>query len=577
MSRPGAAVHRPFVAGLALVALVLATWWGTVRVPFVFDDVPAIVRNESLRTLWPPDANLWSAPQSPLAGRPVAAFTFAVDHALGGLSPYGYHVVNLALHALTTCLVFGLLRRTLAALSASPRAALGTSFVTAALWSVHPLQSEALSYVTQRTELLACFFIVATLYCARRGFDAVRRGGWFALAVLCSVLAMGSKEMAVGAPLLVLLYDRTFVSGRVGTALSRHGRLHGGLFLSWIVLAALVVQEPRSASAGFEHGISPYTWLITQAGVLTHQLGLAIRPVDLTLSYEWPLAASAADVWPSLLVLLALFGATCIAVARRSPWGVVGALFFVILAPTSSVLPIPTEVAAERRMYLPLLAVLVLLVVTGARLLRSWPTTVRTVLASVLVLGAAALSRERVTVWQDPVALWEDAVRVRPENGFAHFMLGNARRDAGRLDAARDAFERAHSLDPGTIIYLVNLGNVWIDLGRYERAVDVHEQAVALAPDDPFARHNLAVALLMSRRRADALPHLRRCVELVPDEPEFRCNLAAALLAQGQDFAEARRHAEVALSLEPGGSRAQAILSALREAERDGMGYSPDG
>ncbi|MCB9899303.1 MAG: tetratricopeptide repeat protein [Planctomycetes bacterium] len=576
MSRPRA-VAPSFLAGLALIAAVVVTWAGTLRVPLQFDDVPAIVRNVHIAPLWPPDGHLWATPESPLAGRPVTAFTFAVDYALGELSPYGYHLVDLVLHAASACLLFGLLRRILPRALRDARRASGVAFATALLWAVHPLQSEAVAYVTQRTELLASFFVLATLYAGWRGLRSTRPGRWFLLSIACCALGMGSKEIAVAAPLLMLLVDRAFVSRRLGTALLRHRALHLGLASTWSIVVLLQLGSPRAASAGFGVGISPWSWLLTQSGVLLHMLRLSLWPHPLVPSYDWPLAASLLDVFPQALVLLLLLVATLVLVRRNAPAGVLGAFFFAILAPTSSVVPIATEVVAERRMYLPLAAVVLLVVLTLREGLRRAPRAAGAICLGALALGASSAARERVHAWQDPVELWSEAAEDRPQHAFAHYMLGNALRDAGRPEEARVAFERACELAPDELAYLVNLGNVHLELHDFAAAVEIQQRAVALAPDEPFARHNLAVALLMAGRPEDALPHLRRCVELVPDEPELRCNLAATLLDLGRDLDEARAQAEAALRLAPDGDRARAILEALADLDGARVGRTSDG
>ncbi len=613
---PRRRVHAAFGAGLLLVTAVVAVFAGSLRAPFVFDDVHAILLNPHLARLWPPDASLWAVEQSPLSGRPVTAFTFAVDHALGGHSTYGYHVVNLALHALTACMLLALLRRVLATrgdgdatdvtdgpsrIDAAPAARTGLAFAVALLWAIHPLQSEAVTYVVQRTELLSAAFLVGCVLAAVRGMSAERRAGWFALSIACAWLGVGSKETVVVAPVLVLLVDRALGRRTVREALRRHRALYIGLASSWLAVAAIVASGPRSDSVGFHHGVSAWTWLLTQSEVLTHYLGLALRPSTLTVSYGWPLAESLLDVLPEALLIVGLLAVTAVGVARNTRWGLAGAWFFVLLAPTSSLVPIVTEVAAERRMYLPLLAVVALVVVAldalvrrAAGAARDGAAAVRAVASDadaasrpadaaapapravllrtvVPVVGVVALAGvasrgtvDRVAEWKDPVVLWGEASRARPGNRMAHAMFGDALRYAGRLEEALPAYDRALAVDPDDFHVLQNKGNCLLELHRFDEAVAAHTRAVELYPDVALARRNLAVTLLVAGRLEESLEQVERCLELEPWQVEHRL-LAATLLVDLDRVPEARTQLEIALDRAPGHP---AIVDALERLPR---------
>ncbi len=575
-SRSG--VHSTFLAGLLLALVVAAVFAGTVRAPFVFDDIVSLVINPHLEQLWPPDASLWATEQSTLAGRPVVAFTFAVDYALGELSPFGYHVVNIALHALNACLVFALLCRLLGARRTR------VAFAAALLWALHPLQTEAVTYVVQRTELLSAAFILGCLLAALRGFNSMRRGGWFTLSALCCLAGVGTKESVVVAPVLVLLLDRTLNGDTFRNSFRRSRRLYYGLALSWVALGALMLQAPRGDSVGFHLGVSAWTWACTQAEVLVHYMRLALWPFPLALSYEWPLAEGLGQVWPSALAIVALLGVTVWGLSKRSPWALAGAWFFILLAPTSSVVPIVTEVAAERRMYLPLLALLVPAVLglnsllqTAARRLPagSQATAPRSAAARlvspVAVLGLALLAGiptlQRIETWSSAEQLWRDTVEARPENSMAHFMLANTLKIEKRYEEALPFYEHALELKPRDFKTLVNMGNCQQSAGLLEAAERTQRRAIALHPEVAVAHLNLAITLFFANRAADAIPSLRRCVELEPDTMDHRCLLASTLINRGVRLPEARNQLELVLRRNPADVRAQLIMERLQTAE----------
>jgi hypothetical protein len=189
--------------------------------PFIIDDQDSIVTNDRIRRLWPPGDVLFAERENPVAGRPVVNVSFALNYAVGGLEVRGYHVVNVAIHIVSALLLFGIVRRTLNVSDLLPRfgpRSADFAFACALIWLVHPLQTEAVDYLTERTELLMGLFYLLTLYASIRGHErAEPRTGppgqpprwgpgtaWQAVAVVSCVLGMGSKESMATAPVMIL-------------------------------------------------------------------------------------------------------------------------------------------------------------------------------------------------------------------------------------------------------------------------------------------------------------------------------------------------------------------------------------
>ena len=344
----------------ALIALaVVLTYANGLSGPFILDDQASIVQNAGIRDLGQLDRVLLPEAESPVAGRPLASLSFALNYAAGGLDVRGYHVVNVALHLGCALLLLAVARRTLDAPA--------PAFAIALLWAVHPLNSEVVNYVTQRTESLMALCYLATLYAAIRAAAPSRhRARWQRAAVVACALGMTAKEPMATAPLMVALYDRVFLFGSWREALRARGRLYGAFAATWAIPALLIAGSPRAASAGLSSGVSPWTYLLNQAVVITDYLRLSVWPRDLVAYYGWPETLTLADVAPYAVLVIALLIVTIVALIRWPRLGFLGAWFFVILAPSSSIIPIATEVGAERRMYLPL-AALVALAVIGTR------------------------------------------------------------------------------------------------------------------------------------------------------------------------------------------------------------------
>jgi len=471
---------------VAVVPAALAVYSNTFFNPFIFDDLEAIVANPDIQNLAEIGDVLGGSAQTPLGGRPVVALTLAVNYALAGADVTGYHAVNLLVHVLNGLLVFGILRRS----SVAPWIA----GAVALIWVVHPLNSEAVGYVVQRTELLVALFFLLTLYCTIRG--------WYAAAVASCLLGMGSKEVMAGAPIAVLVYDGTFLSRSFGEALRERRRLYLGLASTWLVLALLVASGPRAESVRFDADVTAGTYLTTQATVIVHYLRLSVWPDPLVVDYfDWPVASGLADVLPAAILVCTLLGLTAWAVYRRIAAGMLGAWFFLILAPTSSVVPIVTELAAERRMYLPLIAVITFILVAAHRALRT--ATLPLACAVGLVFGFMTIQRNMD--YRTETAIWSDAVGTRPGNARAHNNLATAWLKEGHAEEAIRHLTEAIRLQPGYADARHNLGFTYHVLGRHHEAIRELEIALALDRTLAQARYFLAAAYLALGDRASAL------------------------------------------------------------------------
>jgi tetratricopeptide (TPR) repeat protein len=486
--------------------------------PFEFDDQTAIVANETLRHLTPLASVLQQPPDLTISGRPIAALSFALNYAAGELDPRGYRAVNAVIHWLVVLLVLGVVRRTLSSPRLAPRFAehaRGAAFATALLFAVHPLASEVVCYASARTESLMALAYLATLYCAIRARDSRRPWGWVAGAIASCALGMGCKEVMASAPLVVALHDAVFWGRAAGTQRRVRVATWTGLALTWGVLAFLVLAAPRAQSAGFEHWVTPLIYLANQCRVIPRYLRLVVAPHPLVFDYGTPDPLALADVWPGLLLLASLFALSLYSLRRWPAAGFVGLACFAILAPSSSVVPIASEVGAERRMYLPLAALLALGVGGSALLAARWRAQrIATLVTAVVALSLAALSFARAGDYRTEIDLWRADVRVRPGNRRAHYNLSKAFERAGRAGEAlpemaeavrgeAEYYERVLPLQPDPVHARVDLGAVNEIRGDPQRAQALYLEALALAPDDPYALRRMALVLIR-RDSADA-------------------------------------------------------------------------
>jgi tetratricopeptide (TPR) repeat protein len=542
--------HRS-LAPVLLASCALAVYARSFGVPFLFDDLLAIPENPAIRSL---PRSFATSSETALAGRPLTSFTFALNHAAGGLSVAGYHAVNLAIHVACAWLIFEVARRLLAAPRVGAREADGLALATALLWTVHPVATETVVYVVQRTESLMALCLLATLYAFLRGTSSARPGPWLAASVAACALGMGAKEVMVAAPLVVLCADALFVTGSFAASLRARAAFYAGLAASWGVLGLLLSagQAARATGLDLDLGVTPLQYLWTQSRVLLHYLRLVVWPHPLVLCYDWAPVRSLSEAWPTVALVGALFVATAYGVARRLPAAFAGAVFFLVLAPTSSLLPIPTELVAERRMYLPLAAVLALVVIGAHRLVVRAAGASRRVVGPALVgvatvaLGATAFAR--VLDYRTEESIWRDTVEKSPDSSVVRNNYGRALANLGRQDDAIAQYREGLRLAPGDARTWAKLGNALAEQGKLAEAVDAYRAALRHEPTDEKTHNNLARVLLRVGDLPGAIAHLQEAVRLDPSYALGRLNLAK-LLANAGRLAEARAELERVLAM----------------------------
>ncbi len=526
-----------------ITALGVLAYLNALGHPFVFDDAGSIVDNPTIRSLW---TSLAGGPtQLPTAGRPVVNMTFALNYAVGNLAPWGYHAFNLGVHVLCALVLFALTRRVLR----TPRVSAqmhgretAMAAVLATLWVVHPLNSEVVNYATQRTESMMALALLATLYSGLRAATAEQPTRWYVASIAACAAGMACKESMVTAPVLMLLLDATFVSGGAAAALRGRPRYYAGLFATWLVLAALNMHGPRSNSAGFSNGVQAWHYLIDQAPLIVRYLRLAVWPTGLVLDYGEPTVRTLGEVWPAAAGIVVLLIATVVAWFRAPSIAFLATWFFVTLAPTSSFVPIATEVGAERRMYLPLIAVLALIIMTVWRLLDLWPDPRTRQVAAIGAAGAACAGLLAATVarngeYATGLRIWQTVVDRRP-TGRAHYNLGLELKAVGRREEALAQYRLALPTSPDA--HYAMAFELAAD-GRHEQAVDHYRTFIRLKPRDanvPRAFHQLGRSLMTLRRYPEAATAFREMLARKAGDPDAMGGLADTLLAM-ERWAEA--------------------------------------
>lgn len=560
--------HRICLFGgmLILAAAVFMVFYPAAGGPFIFDDALTIVDNPSIRQLSPLFGSgnnpgpLNPSQGTPVSARPLVSLSLAINYHYGGLDPFGYRIVHIVIHLLSAMLLWSIVVTTLRLEHFQGRfdhLAQPLAFATALVWALHPVNTETVVYVTQRTELMMGLFYLATLFFSIRYLIAKRpaaRATYLALTTLACCSGMLCKEVMASVPAMVLLYERTFIADSFRRILKRSWPLYVCLALGWLTMLAIYYHGSRTPGGGFGMGMAAHQWWFTQSKVIFLYLKLAVWPWPLVIHYEVPILKSIAEAWPWVSGTALLAACTLWLVWRRSAVGYVAIWFFAVLSPTL-LIPLPGETAVERRMYIPLAALVPLLIVGGYVVLeRSWrfiaqhqtphqepgsaihrgPAVAFTTATIALVIGFGFLCSRRLVVFQDELVLWQDAKIHQPYNPAVWINLGTQLAKKDQLPEALTHFEEAVRLDPESHKAHYNLASALEVSTRPQDAVKHYRMALKFRPEDAATHYNLARLLEAAGSTQQASKHYRLAIAAHPDFSAAHTNLGLLLLSSGR-------------------------------------------
>jgi len=550
---------------LILVAASMVVYWQATTGEFIFDDHVAIVDNESIRQIWPAIPQL----NTPFSARPIVNFSFAINYHFSELRPFAYRVTNIVLHVAVALLLRFVVNRTLRQPCFGDRFTVvsnSLAFASALLWLLHPVNSETVVYVTQRTELMMGLFYLATLACCIKFWDSntkrSRSAMWLLASLFCTCGILCKETMAT-APLVVLLYQWVFVGSTVREILRDSWTLYVGLLFCWVVIAAVYAMGYVTPGGGFGNSIPAHDWWLTQSQVVMLYLKLTVWPWPLLIHYEYPISSSLRDVWQSVLAVTAMIAATAWLLLRRSSLGFVMACFFIVLSPTL-LIPLPDETVAERRMYVPLLAIVPLLVVTifatATQCLKRARCSSRNdgfslgltaLVVLFLAVGMGTLGRHRMLAYRTNLTLWFDTYENSPNDSMATQNVGSYLAEQGRLAEAEPYLRKAIELK-SSFQYRAhfNLAKLFEVTNREEDAVEQYRISVRLKPDYDESRYNLARLLSVQGNLDQAIEQYEMACLVNPKFAASHASLGS-LYSRRKQWLEAMKHFEVAQRLSP--------------------------
>lgn len=564
----------PFILVATVTAIVYAN---SLPNEFLFDDLTIIVEEQSASGSGP-FAQLQKLFTTGKAYRPVRTASYAFDYAISGLDPWGYHVSNIAYHSIASIVVF-LIARHLFNGQWIP-------LLTALLFAVHPVQTDAVTYLSGRRDVLSGLFVLTGFYLFLL-YRRTARPWYLVMALSLYPLAFFSKESGIVLPLLCVAYD--LVAGlkltapilsrawltELGTGVTGIIRKFQWLYLSLFVgaggLAAYVLFVVRGTWQREYHGGSLWFTLLTDTRIFVHYLKLLIFPVTLNADYSYnafPVTTTWTDpraIGAGLVLLLIWAG--LLAVWRTQPLATFGGLwFFLALLPVAQIIP-HHEMMAEHYLYTPSVGVflgvgaLVNFLMKRQGIGRLLPLVCSVV---VIVLGLRTVWRN--WDWRDDLTLWTKTVEAAPQAARARNNLGAAYLRRGKLALAREQLETAIRIKSHLPYAHGNLGKVYFDLGDLTLAEKELLTALNLKPDEAIPRLWLGGVYAQSGRLLEAEQVFREVLHRSPRNAYAHNNLGT-LLAKSGRFEQAEEAFRSALRFRPELSQAHENLSRLHRLQ----------
>jgi tetratricopeptide (TPR) repeat protein len=539
------------------LVLVFLIYSNTFDAGWHFDDRHSIVDNAKIHISELSLASISQAiqhPDSDRLWRPLAYLSFALNWYFGQDEVFGYHLTNILIHFLTALILYHtllLLFRSPVLQDTSAADAHVTSFLTSILWAVHPIQTQAVTYIVQRMTLLAALFYLSAVFLYLRGrlVDQSRvRYLYFISCGVCWLLALSAKENAILLPLGLLLVDGLFFRNLNA---SNNWKWYFAIFLVAVLAIGIlggfyIGSNPLSLLAGYNDRFFTLSErLMTQPRVLIFYLSQIFfpHPARLSIEHDFAVSTSLLDPWTTLPAILILLGLIIAAVVKRSHWTLLSfsiLFFFMNHAIESSVVPL--ELVFEHRNYLPSMFIFAPVAAELAHLLgryeRQQPLFFLIILSLsiCLISGLGIATYWRNRVWSDEISLWSDARRKAPSMHRPVHNLAMTLYDRnGRFDDALRLYHKAdelimHRRSHRAWLYS-NIANIHYRAGRYNLAEEYYLKAHAIAPTKDLILLRLAETLGRQKKLTAALNHVETLLARNPQNSDY-LNLKGNILLQ---------------------------------------------
>ncbi|MBI5641948.1 MAG: tetratricopeptide repeat protein [Deltaproteobacteria bacterium] len=579
-----------FIAAVLLIPVIsFVIYSNTFSSPFQFDDYLYVIsynKNHPLSSFWPPTGS-----------RYFTYLTFALNYSFGGLGTFGYHLVNVLIHSLNGIGVYLLVRETSKTplLEGSGIPAGSIALLSSVIFTAHPVQTEAITYVTQRFASLATLFYIFSLLAfirwRRSAEGAPKRILFYAAALVLAVIAQKTKEITFTLPFMMLFFELVFFKG--GSIGKRVLRLVPFLLTLLIIPLTMygldaflwggegaIGDEVRNLQLRDLHNISRHDYLITQFRVVVTYLRLLVLPVNQNLDYDYPMFRTFFDpeVVASFVFLLLFFslGSYLIwrALKKNGGYGALAGFgiiwFFVTISIESSIIPIK-DIIFEHRLYLPSPGMAIAfssfaLFLAGLFKARfglkasSSAVTIALLLVTAAPLGAASYVRNKV--WVNEIRLFEDIVRKSPKKERVRYNLAWVYQVRGKKEKAIEQYKESIKLEPNKDKSHYNAALIYQSMNDNVNAIAHFKEAVRISPKNAVAYYNMAASYVEMGDRPAAIECYKEAIRINPGYEDAQYNIGWMYKEAG-DLKKAEAHFLAASALNPANADARYNLGLI--------------
>jgi len=554
---------RLFCSSVVLIiALNLIVYANTLKVPFQFDDVRYIEKNNDI--LYPLDINGFA---ETYFSRGIVRWSYAVNYLIGKLNTIGYHIVNLSLHIIISVLFFIILR------NLNPNSKWNLPLLAALLFSLHPVQIESVTYLMSRSGLLATFFYLLGFYFfinSTQNFPVhTTKTVFFSIATLiCFFLGLGSKLTIVTLPIMLIIY--LFVININKISILSIARQYKWLLVGVIAAFTLfLIRKAFFTGHGLfgsgDTGIEQYgrwNYFMTEVKAFySYYLKLLLLPVNFNINPDFPFSPS---LWQTIcLLMLTLFGLFyLVKYSKKLPLLIFSILWMLVtLSPTSSIIPL-NDLVAEHRIYLPSLGFFIaisLAIVEPKRL----PEMLKIVSVFTMLIVFSILTVQRNSVWNNTISLWEDAVKKSPHHVKSYLNVGRAYYYERMLEKAVTAYEKANNINTFYFESHYNLGTIYYEWKNLDKAAKEFSIALRLNKNLPEAYINLGNIYMDKKEHDTAIDMFKAAIHLQQDCSVCFRNIAIIYYYHLKDDKKAMFYFQQTLRLDPEQNQKQEIQSII--------------
>ena len=514
----------PVWQGGLIVLLVFLAYLPALRGGFVWDDETYVTHNPTLHNL---DGlqRIWFEVGAVPQYYPMVHTTFWLEYHLWGLNPFGYHLVNILLHAMAAILLWQVLLRL----------RIRGAWLAAVLFALHPVCVESVAWITERKNVLsAVFYFAAALAYLRfapleQNDSGRQRWGWHRVALVLFMAALLSKTVTCSLPAALLL-----------VCWWKKGRLRQNdimpllpFFATGVALGLLTawMEKHHVGAQGAEWSLTFADRCLIAGRALWFYAGKLVWPAHLTFIYpRWVIEPAGWWQWLFPVATIGVVAGLWLARRRIGKGPLVAVLFFAgTLGPALgfvNVYPMRYSFVADHFQYLAGVGLITLCAAGLARIPRVIPATL------VVLLGA--LTWQQAGIYRNPETLWRDTLAKNPDCWMAHNNLGHLLSNQGHIEEAMEHYHKAIQIDPNSYETLGNLGNTLATLGRFDEAIKNYRKFIQINPNDAAALNNLALALVAQGRFDEAIENYYKAIQINPDYPDAQYNLGIALAAKGR-------------------------------------------